>query len=590
MYAVAIGAKKIEGGRILKIQKRKVSWGLLLLAMVTLGGCNQTNQSKNDKEGEKEAVSVVRETAFGKVKGSEEKDALIWLGIPYGGDTAKEARWKAPTDPESWEDERDATKAGSVALQAGADGVTGSEDGLNLDIYRPNNDKKDLPVLVYVHGGNNQTGTAAEISGASFVADHDAIVVSVNYRLGPLGFNPLPALKDGSKEENSGNYALLDLSKSLDWVKENIENFGGDKDNVTMSGFSAGGRDVMAMLISPIFEGKFNKAISFSGGMTIADEKKSQDVYAEAIAPLVVEDGVKKDEAEAKKWLLSSDNEVKDYLYALDGDRLVSLMSNAGIRMNVFPHLFNDGYVIPEEGFDTTSYNSVPLMMLTGEQEFSLFGRFDPYFAKYIEDGKIDSDPEIANQYAFINKYGGQLYSLFNVEDSAEKMNKNYQSPIYGMEIEFGQDQAVVGEDMAKLGAFHGVFVPLLDTQSKNYAGLVGDAYESDGAKELSKMFQDYVYEFIKNGDPNGTDLPQWDEWKEDASDNLLFVNADKQKASAEMGSKEYDYAKVLEDIDKDTTITDEQKKELISKVMNGRWFSKGLDKKYDQLSEFDKE
>ncbi|MGY0836046.1 hypothetical protein ACW66K_01070 [Aerococcus urinaeequi] len=96
---------------------------------------------------------------------------------------------------------------------------------------------------------------------------------------------------------------------------------------------------MMAMLISPLFEGKFDKAISFSGGMTVADEEKSQDIFAESIAPLVVEDGVKNDENEAKEWLLTSDEAVKDYLYHLDGSRLVGLMSNAGIRMNVFPHL-----------------------------------------------------------------------------------------------------------------------------------------------------------------------------------------------------------------------------------------------------------
>ncbi|WP_225534440.1 MULTISPECIES: carboxylesterase family protein [unclassified Enterococcus] len=570
--------------------RRTISWVGLLLAVITLGGCTQSAKTEKTNADKNEETSVVRETAFGKVKGYEEKEALVWLGVPYGGETAKEARWKAPTDPQPWEGERDATKAGSVALQTSADGIVGSEDGLNLDIYRPNNDKKDLPVLVYIHGGNNQTGTAEEISGVSFVTGHDAIVVSVNYRLGPLGFNPLPALKNGTKEENSGNYTLLDLSKSLDWVKQNIENFGGDQNNITVSGFSAGGRDVMAMLISPIFEGKFDKAISFSGGMTIADEKRSQEVYAQAIAPLVVEDGLKENETQAKDWLLSTDQEVKDYLYALDGDRLVGLMSNAGIRMSVFPHLFNDGYVLPKEGFDTENYHSVPLMMLTGEQEFSLFGRFDPYFSQYLEGGKIDADPEIANQYAFINNYGGQLYSLFNVQESAEKMNQHYQAAIYGMEIEFGADKAVVGEEMAKLGAFHGVFVPLLDTESKNYAGLVGAGYDSEGAKDLSKVFQNYLFEFIKNGDPNGSDLPKWEEWQAGSKDNLLFVNADKKQASAKMGHKTYDYEKVLEAIDQDTTVSENQKQELLNKVMNGRWFSKRLDEKYEQLSDFDKE
>lgn len=576
----------------------KMKWVVLVTTFLTLAGCNQQNSTESnatDVTSENIASSetlasdlLIRETQFGSVMGYEEDEALIWQGIPYGGDTSGEKRWQAPTDPQPWSETLDATQAGVVALQAGADGVTGSEDALNLDIYRPNNETEDLPVLVYIHGGNNQTGQAQEISGKSFVSSQDAIVVSVNYRLGPLGFNPLPALKTGSDEENSGNYAMLDLAKSLDWIRANIGEFGGDSNNITVSGFSAGGRDVMAMLISPIFEGKFDKAISFSGGMTIADEEKSQDIFAESIAPLVVEDGVKNDEDQAKKWLLTSDEEVKDYLYNLDGIRLVGLMSNAGIRMDVFPHLYNDGTVIPTEGFDTETYNSVPLIMLTGEQEFSLFSRFDPYFAEAVSDGSIDTDQDISGQYDFVNKYGGQLYSLFNLEDSAIKMTSNYNAPIYGMEILFGENPDYISEEMAKIGSFHGVFVPLLDTDSESYAELVTDSYESQGAKELSVMFQNYIYEFISSGNPNGENLTEWTEWQKDADENILFLDADDSVAIAKMGKKEFDYASVLAAIENDRSITEEQKADLLSEVMNGRWFSYELDKKYHNLSEYD--
>lgn len=576
----------------------KMKWVVLVTTFLTLAGCNQQNSTESnatDVTSENIASSetlasdlLIRETQFGSVMAYEEDEALIWQGIPYGGDTSGENRWQAPTDPQPWSETLDATQAGVVALQAGADGVTGSEDALNLDIYRPNNETEDLPVLVYIHGGNNQTGQAQEISGKSFVSSQDAIVVSVNYRLGPLGFNPLPALKTGSDEENSGNYAMLDLAKSLDWIRANIGEFGGDSNNITVSGFSAGGRDVMAMLISPLFEGKFDKAISFSGGMTIADEEKSQDIFAESIAPLVVEDGVKNDENQAKKWLLTSDEEVKDYLYNLDGIRLVGLMSNAGIRMDVFPHLYNDGTVIPTEGFDTETYNSVPLIMLTGEQEFSLFSRFDPYFAEAVSDGSIDTDQDISGQYDFVNKYGGQLYSLFNLEDSAIKMTSNYNAPIYGMEILFGENPDYISEEMAKIGSFHGVFVPLLDTDSESYAELVTDSYESQGAKELSVMFQNYIYEFISSGNPNGENLTEWTEWQKDADENILFLDADDSVAIAKMGKKEFDYASVLAAIENDRSITEEQKADLLSEVMNGRWFSYELDKKYHNLSEYD--
>lgn len=574
------------------VKRSSFKVGLVCLSAILLVGCGNgtsTDTEKTKKESvEKKVVDLTtRETEFGLVKGKEDGKSLVWQGIPYGAKTSGDNRWRAPKDPEKWDKILETTAPGEVAIQASADGVVGSEDALNLDVYRPNSDKTDLPVLVFVHGGNNQSGHAQEISGRSFVETHDAIVVSVNYRLGALGFNPLSAIKNGSDEENSGNIALLDINKSLDWVKGNIEEFGGDKDNVTVSGFSAGGRDVMAMLISPIFEDKFDKAISLSGGMTIADEEKSQQVFAEAIAPLVVEDKVKDNAEEATKWLLTSDKEVHDYLYQLDADRLSSLMANAGLRMEVFPHLYNDGVVIPKEGFDTKKYNEVPLMMLSGEQEFSLFGRFDPYFGEAVKDGTINTDKEKVNEYQFVNNYGGKLYSLFNVEDSAQKMTPNYKAPIYGMEILFGQDETVVGKEMGVFGSFHGVFVPLLDTDSKNYEGLVGNAYNSKGAKELASVFQNYVYEFM-NDDIGGSTTPtEWKEWQVNSKENILFLDADKEKASATMGSKEFDYNQVLDDMAKDETLSTEKKEELSKNILNGRWFSYELDKKNNNLSNF---
>lgn len=574
------------------LKKRLVQLGLISIAFVVLVGCSNEKGNSKEKKTETSIESkiedvTVRNTKYGAVKGKKNKEILIWQGVPYGGDTSGENRWKKPSEPKKWNDVLDTTKPGDVAIQPSADGPIGSENGLNLDIYRPNNDSTDLPVLVFLHGGNNQSGHAQEISGVSFVKNHNAIIVSVNYRLGVLGFNPLQAVKKGDKEENSGNIALLDISQSLDWVRENISEFGGDSNNVTISGFSAGGRDVMAMLISPMFEGKFDKAISLSGGMTVADEAKSQQVFAEALAPLVVEDKVKDNVEEATKWLLTDDREVTEYLYKIDAERLTPLMANASIRMEVFPHLYADGEVIPKEGFETKNYNEVPLMMLSGEQEFSLFGRFDPYFAESVKDNTINTDEEKVKEYNFVNNYGGKLYGLFNLEDSAEKMKENYDAPIYGMEILFGEDEAVVGKEMGVFGSFHGVFVPLLDTDSKNYEGLVGDAYDSKGAKDLANIFQEYVYQFISD-DIGGKETPvKWEEWKADSKENILFLDADKEKVSAKMGSKEFNYNEVLEEMKKDESLPTEKKEELSKKVLNGRWFSYELDKELDNLSNF---
>ncbi|MGI6154929.1 MAG: carboxylesterase family protein [Enterococcus lemanii] len=562
---------------------------LLTITSFSLGACeNQaTKEKENVERSTIQPAALIRETNFGQVKGIEDEKVLIWSGIPYGGDTSGGNRWKAPTDPQKWDGLLDTKESGVVALQNSADGAIGNEDALNLDIYRPNNGKENLPVLVYVHGGNNQTGHAQEISGKSFVSNHDAIVVSVNYRLGVLGFNPLPSLKVNSDEENSGNYGLLDIAKSLDWVKENIANFGGDGENITISGFSAGGRDVMAMLISPLFKNKFQQAISFSGGMTIADEEKSQEVFAMALAPLVVEDGVKEDETQAKSWLLTEDSEVREYLLGIEASRLASLMGNASIRMEVFPHLYNDGAVLPKNGFATTQYNDVPLLMITGEQEFSLFGLFDPYFAKYVADDSINTDEGINKQFQFVNTYGGQFYSLFNVNDSAEQLINNYQEPIYNMEIAFGANEKNIDKVMKNFGSFHGVFVPLLDSNNKNYEQFVGTSYESEGAKKMQAAFQDYLYSFIKTGNPNQEELPEWTPWTLNGARENLYLDADKTSFSAVMQEKGYSYEEILNNIEEDQSIPEEQKEYLVKNVLNGRWFSYGLDEKYNNLTEF---
>lgn len=530
-------------------------------------------------------ADVVQTIQNGEMKGSLVNDdqTLLWTGVPYAAAPVGELRWKAPQDCEDWEGTFDATKDGNLGIQVSGGEVVGSEDCLNMDIYRPNTDAADLPVLVYIHGGNNQTGTSKEIPFEKLAANENCVVIALNYRLGCLGFNSLPALKTGTDEENSGNYTLLDFEKALDWIAENGESLGADPKNITISGFSAGGRDVMAMLISPIFKGKFQKAISFSGGMTIADTEDSQKVTAKAIAALAVEDGVKETEEEATAWLLSEDEgdkeDVRDYLYGIDAGRLAGIMTNAGIRMSVFPHLYGDGVVLPEEGFDTSDYNDVPLIMLTGSSEFSIFAKGDPYFADAGDLVEGDKSAE----YKFALKYGSELYGLFNAEESAVKMIDKYDAPIYTCDFDFGTDEELMGKEQANLiGASHGVFIPFLSGIAAGSAAGDGSAYEYEGPKELTQEFQDYIGNFLRTGDPNGDGLVTWEAWTgAEEGPSQLLLNADKDQAIVEQSYDRASYDEILDRMEADDSISEEAKKEIISKVLNGRWFSAGLDKRF---------
>lgn len=554
-------------------------WRLLLVlsAFILLAACGLAKTSKHNFD-----TSLVKTVQSGKIKGHRDSKnkALEWLGIPYAQAPVKDLRWKAPQRVKNWKETRDASKPGKQAIQLSNGKVTGAEDALNLDVVRPDSKKKKLPVIVYIHGGNNQTGSAQEIKGNSFVNDLDAVYISVNYRLGALGFNPLQALKTGTAEENSGNFSLLDIAAALDWVKENVETFGGDKNNITLAGFSAGGRDVIASLISPIFKGKFNKAISFSGGMTLSDETASQETFAKAIAPLAVQDGIKANETEAQAWLQSDSKEVKDYLYKLDAKRLAGLMGNAGIRMSVFPHLYKDGTVIPKEGFATKTYNDVPLMLVSGTDEFSMFAAGDPYFQEDFKSGDLFKDPEKTAEFTYAKKYGGQLYRISNTIDSTRQMDGKYQSNIYVGQIYYG-DNAEVTPDLTKtLGSFHGIFEPMLQKPS-NYQDYIGDYFQTQGSRDMSQAFKTYLKAFLADGNPNQKGLISWEPWT--SNGEVLTIDATKDKSNIKATRDTQIAQDVLNQMDADTSISQESKDYLNHNVLNGRWFSQPIDEQYGQ-------
>lgn len=529
-------------------------------------------------------ITALRNTTYGPVQGLDQGESLVWYGIPYGAAPVGDLRWQAPQDPSSWTAAKDCTQVSEVAYQYSS-GPIGTEDCLKLDVYTTPNAHK-LPVLVFIHGGNNQTGNTKEIIGTELVVRDNCVYVTLDYRLGLFGFNCLPALHPGT--DDTGNFTLLDIAKALDWVQENIAQFGGDPNNVTISGFSAGGRDVMAMLVSPMFAGRFQKAVAFSGGMTIANEAASESQIAEAIAPLAVEDGLFADKAAAKAWLLTDGEDVRAWLYGLDSARLCPLMSNAGIRMSVFPHLYGDGVVLPKNGFNGASYNSVPLLMLTGSSEFSMFAVGDSYFKSDEMSGYSAAEVQAAKDFAV--NYGSDMYRIFNAECSAEAMFDSYDSDIYLCQINYGADDALT--QIPVYGAFHGIFVPLLATKN-NYSALID--FSGAGYQEMAVIFNRYLKNFLYYGDPNGDssligsvkklfskeeELTEWQSW---TPDNKVSMVMDASATTAEIECKDVSttYEAIMDRMDADTTVSAELKQKMIRNVMNGRWFSDALDARY---------
>ncbi len=541
---------------------------------------------------------IEQNTRYGRISGFEKDGSLHWFGVPYAKTPVGELRWKAPQPVKPWEGVLQATesKPGSqtASVQASKDTagngtvvastkLMGSEEGaVSLDITRPNTAETGLPVFFYIHGGNNQTGSSSAFPATQFAQETNCVVVSVNHRLGLLGFNALPALKHGTPEENSGNFTMLDLAAALDWLAENAETFGGDPNNITVTGSSAGGRDVMAMLISPIFEGKFQKAISYSGGMTTAEVEPSQRVEARALAPLAVKKGVQTDEAAAAEWLLTDGDDVRKFLYSLSDEELAAAFGGAAIRMSAFPHLFTDGVVLPKEGFDTRNYNEVPVMMVNGDREFSTFCKSSaPFKAPSVSE--LMKDEILLPQYKFAEKYGSMMYGYFNGEESANRMLNNYSSPIYTCTIRWGDDPAVVGEEYATIyGSYHCMTTPLMTHIVTNASASYPELYASPSCKNVSTMLNSYYKNFLWTGSPNGNGLPQWDAWTSLNGSTQLIVNANDESAWAEMSMEHTSYEAILKLMDADETLPAEQKTQMIQKVLNGRWFSAALDEHYN--------
>lgn len=205
-------------------------------------------------------------TPYGVVAGSEESGLRVFKGIPFATPPTGELRWKRPLPPKPWTGIRQAVEFGASCIQPSR-AQPQSEDCLYLNIWSPAG-ARSAPVMVWIHGGGYLNGSGAlSYYDGSALARLGAVVVTINYRLGILGFLAHPQLSRESREHVSGNYGLLDQIAALQWVKENIVPFGGDARNVTIFGESAGAGSVSCLLFSPLAKGLFQRAIAESGAL-----------------------------------------------------------------------------------------------------------------------------------------------------------------------------------------------------------------------------------------------------------------------------------------------------------------------------------
>ena len=235
------------------------------------------------------ADAPVVHTQNGDVLGVLQGSVESFKALPFAAPPVSDLRWRPPQDPANWLGVRDGSKFSSACPQMQKDPVTGSlsfigsEDCLYLNVFRPQG-AQGLPVIVFIHGGHNATGSASQsangvaaYNGAGFAQNGNVVVVTINYRLGALGFIAHRELSKESGYRSSGNYGYMDQIRALKWVNRNIAAFGGDPNNVTLFGQSSGGGAVSVLIASPLSEGLFHRAIIHSGQFRTQDTMQAED-------------------------------------------------------------------------------------------------------------------------------------------------------------------------------------------------------------------------------------------------------------------------------------------------------------------------
>ncbi len=503
-----------------------------------------------------------RTTTSGEVVGFVGRyGSATWLGIPYAAPPVGDLRWRAPAPAPHWDGVREAVVAGSPCVQyagpfAGIEGVkrgepAGSEDCLVLNVYAPSSatPASRLPVMVWIHGGGNSVGHAAFYDGGNLAQREDVVVVMINYRLGPFGWLRHAALRgDGTTPlERSGNFGTLDQIRALEWVRDNVAVFGGDPGNVTIFGESAGGRNVMALLVARPARGLFHRAIVQSGGLDMSDPATAEgfaddptpsepNATGEALARLLIADGSASDRAAAKAKLaaMSPDDiahllrtrSAVDVLRAFPPDRNSEL-----IRM---PQVFADGVVLPEGDMLAAIrrgdvHAHVPVILGTNRDESKLFMFGDPALVRRW----FGIVPRLRDPVAYEIEadYQARMWKATGADEPAQALSAAQREPVFVYRFDWDEEPTLLGADLTRmLGAAHAFEVPFVfghfDLGSDGNVIFTGA--NRPGREALSAQMMGYWSQFARTGDPGrgpGDTEPAWLPWR-DGPRFLIFDTA----------------------------------------------------------------
>ncbi len=494
----------------------------------------------------------------GQLRGSLHGATAVFEGIPYAAPPVGALRWREPQPPLQWSGIRDATTPGNSCFQnaAGLDTfiaplaaaygagyklqpVSSSEDCLYLNVWSPNWPNKGmLPVMVWIHGGSNRVGSGAQSTYAGeSLASHGIVIVSINYRLGFMGFFSHPELTRESPHHRSGNYGLLDQLAALRWVQENIAAFGGDPHNVTLFGESAGSSDAGTLVASPLATGLFRRVILESGppfGLGTPHTLQQAEAVGTAIGKAAPGHSLSTLEnlrsLPATQVTVLSDQIVKTQFKGFDP-------FSATV----------DGWLLPQapsKAFGSGSIQKVDVLIGLNGRELSAFRVGAAMAAKQSPPQKGGTAGDAAKKLADTARplYSGWTDAavgmylaemLIHRDEAIDRASNDMLmacpiGAIAALASNAGQkvyvykfDRSIPGKGEADLGAFHGLEIPYVFNTFEDRAWRWLPFTEVD--HKLSNVIEVYWTNFAKTGDPNAAGLTSWLPWQGSTEPYLEF-------------------------------------------------------------------
>jgi len=496
------------------------------------------------------------QTSSGVVDGYKKNRVIHWDDIPYALPPIGELRWKAPRDfidkknlIEKKDDNYCVQRPSSLGGPGGDGAMVGTEDCLYLDISGPSKNKSSLlPVMFWIHGGGNTSGLKDLYDFNKMVRKHDVIVVRINYRLGSFGWFTHPSIQElQTGLDKTSNFGTLDIIAALNWVKQNIILFGGDPDNVTIFGESAGGHNVFSLLVSKQASGLFQKAISMSGYTTSISpddafmQSKKSSTSNHTSSEIIK--GVIQDLTDAKESY--SKEEIRNILLGLSTEDFFKYYANRKPYEEI-PLLTSDGIVIPEIGLksalsDKNMVNRVPTIAGSNKDEVKLWLATAEYFVQldFSAVGKVLDIPNVKlkdeNAFEAFNYYRSSAWKIRGVDVPLEALHKSGNNELYAYRYDWDDHRRYVVADFKKLiGAAHATEIPLLAGNAKLVGGYpLSDLIYPAGRSKFftSRNMIRFWANFAKTGEPGkSTNSIKWHPIVQDGKLDSSFIVLDNKK------------------------------------------------------------